>query len=434
MKKIISILLAVILVAALQAPALAADDQTPAWQSSEYSFTAPEGMYALSANTLPDDPAWALLGVADVTEKLKEYNDMGVVVNFVSEDGKTNINVMRKESDYSKTVYNLQAITDEEREKVLTDLIQTQSDDFSVTREWFPAGDNLFYRFQIDTDQAEMEIHELIIGTIVNGYALNFDIVTTDEAGFTDQQVETLETLAASLKFTEVREKPEPDAVSTVATILLLVLLVAAVALPLIYLPIKSRREKKQKQKLAEQLSEYHKTHSADTVEGEAMFINSTDCTKEAIHKFAIYQAYIKNIRELIFGAFMCVAMLIAAFVTDTEWWMKLAAVGIGGYYIYKIISASSTLEKVQRKVFGRGPSQTAHYSFYPNAFRVSGIQAASVVPYFQITDVRRQGQYLYLYYGPENAYMIDQYGFVMGDFESFAKFIAEKTKKEKGN
>lgn len=415
------------MVAALGVPAMA-----ETWEGAEYSFTAPEGMHQLGPDTLPNDPVWALLGIADVTEKLKEYSDMGVLVNFVSEDGKTNINVMRRESDYSKNVYNVRSISEEDRQKVLEDLVQAQNDDFSVKREWFTAGDNLFYRVQIDTDQAEMEIHELIIGTIVNGYALNFDIVSTEETGFTDEQVAMLENMAASLKFTEIREKPEPDATSTLTTILLLVLLVAALALPFIYIPIKSKKEKKRKAHLAEQLSEYHKTHAPDTVEGEAVFSNSTDCTKEAIHKFAIYQAYIKNVGELCFGAVMCVAMLAAAFITDTEWWMKLAAVAIAGYYVYKIISASSAIEKVQRKVFGRGPSQTAHYSFYPGAFRVSGIQSASVVPYFQITEVRRQGQYLYLYYGPENAYMVDQYGFAMGDFEEFVKFIGEKTKREK--
>jgi len=106
---------------------------------------------------------------------------------------------------------------------------------------------------------------------------------------------------------------------------------------------------------------------------------------------------------------------------------MRLVAVGVAGYYVYKIAVTPSNLEKIQRKVYGRGPSQTAHYSFYPNAFRVSGIQSASVIPYFQITDVRRSGQYLYLYYGPENAYMVDQYGFVLGEFEDFLKFIEEK-------
>ena len=111
---------------------------------------------------------------------------------------------------------------------------------------------------------------------------------------------------------------------------------------------------------------------------------------------------------------------------------MKLAAVAVSGYYAYKLAFMPTSIEKIQRKVYGRGPSQTAHYVFYPEAFRVSGIQAASVVPYFQLTDLRRKGQYLYLYYGPDNAYMVDQYGFTQGEAEEFARFIGEKMRKQK--
>ena len=83
-------------------------------------------------------------------------------------------------------------------------------------------------------------------------------------------------------------------------------------------------------------------------------------------------------------------------------------------------------------RVFDRGVSSTAHYAFYDDVFRVSGIQSTSVFPYFQIMDVRKHGHYLYLYYGPENAYMVDQYGFSLGEWEDFQKFIAEKTAKKK--
>ncbi len=134
---------------------------------------------------------------------------------------------------------------------------------------------------------------------------------------------------------------------------------------------------------------------------------------------------------ELIFGAMMCLVMLGTSFLLDAEWWIKLIAAGVTVYYAYKIIAMPGAVEKIQLKVYGRGPSQTAQYIFYPEVFRVSGIQSTSVVPYFQITDVRRSGQYLYLYYGPDNAYMVDQYGFTQGEFEEFQQFIREKTGKK---
>ena len=119
------------------------------------------------------------------------------------------------------------------------------------------------------------------------------------------------------------------------------------------------------------------------------------------------------------------------AFLIDAAWWMKLVAIAIAAYYAYKVIGMAATVEKIQRKVHGRGQSQTAHYTFYPEVFRVSGIQSASVIPYFQLTDLRRKGQYLYLYYGPDNAYMVDQYGFTQGEFEEFVDFIQKSVQKQ---
>ena len=51
--------------------------------------------------------------------------------------------------------------------------------------------------------------------------------------------------------------------------------------------------------------------------------------------------------------------------------------------------------------------------------------------PYFQIVNVRKHGHYIYLYYGPENVYMVDQFGFSKGEFSDFVKFISEKTGKK---
>ncbi len=213
---------------------------------------------------------------------------------------------------------------------------------------------------------------------------------------------------------------------------MLLVLLVLVVLVPIVYLPIKNKRDKRLKAKLAEQLTEYHKTHGDnDAVQGEMRFVNSTECTKEAIHTFSYYQAYVKNVGSLIIGALLCISAFVVSFALDSEWWIKVLAVGVVVYYGYKIFNMPHALEKIQRRVYDRGVSSTAHYVFYDEAFRVSGIQSASVFPYFQITDVRKHGHYVYLYYGPENAYMVDQNGFALGQWEDFLKFISEKTGKK---
>ena len=81
-------------------------------------------------------------------------------------------------------------------------------------------------------------------------------------------------------------------------------------------------------------------------------------------------------------GALLCLVTLVISFLVDAEWWLKLLTFGVVVYYGYKIVSAPHTLEKIQRRVFDRGVSSTAHYAFYDEAFRVSGVQSASVFPY----------------------------------------------------
>lgn len=420
MKRVISIFLVVLVFTALPAAAVA-----ETWTELDFTMEAPEGMYQLSPNLREDDSLWALAGIADIQAKLKEYSDMGVLVNFLSEDRKTDINVMKKESDSAKQIHDLRLLSEEERTKFLDELIRAKDETVTVQRDWYPAGDYLFYRVKLDVS-GEPPMHELMYGTIINGYALNFDIHSMDQ-DLTPEQETLMQELVDSVRFTQITEKPPEDAAAAFNMLLLLLLVLCAVIAPLIYIPLRSKSDKKKKAKLAEQLSEYHRTHGSNTAEGEPVFVNATDCTREAIHKFSLYQAYVKNIGEVVFGTLLCVVMVAVAFLMETEWWIKLAVLGVSGYYAYKLISMPGAVEKIQTKVHGRGTSQTAHYTFYPEAFRVSGVQSASVLPYFQITSVRRWGQYLYLYYGPDNAYLVDNYGFTQGEFQEFEKFIRQK-------
>lgn len=428
LRKAAAALAALLLIALLPVAASA-----EAWATDDFTLQVPDGMFRFDLSTPVDDPSWALAGIADPEQKLKDYKEMDALVNFISEDGKTSVQIMQKESDYTKQVYSLALLTEEEREKILDELMQSKSDDFKVERAYYQGKQVPFYRIQIDGKTETGEAHELLYGTIVNGYALNIDLYVGD-ADITQDQEDLMRGIVDSLEFAQLLEKPEStvSAGDMATTIGLLVLLAAVILVPIIYFPVKNKLDKKRKAQLAEKLTEYHKTHgNNDAIPGEMRFANSTDCTREAIHTFSYYQAYVKNVGSLLVGAVLSIVTLAVSFVLDSEWWIKLLAVGIAVYYGYKIFTMPHTIEKIQRKVYDRGTSDTAHYAFYDEAFRVSGIQSASVFPYFQITDVRKHGHYLYLYYGPENAYMVDQYGFSLGEYEEFLKFISEKTGKK---
>lgn len=424
MKRIISVLIALLLAAALPIGAFA-----ETWVGVDFTLEVPDGMYQLGPNMEETDPAWALAGVGDAAGKLEEYRDMGVLVNLLSEDGATDISVMQKEADQSRQIFDIRLLSGEEKDSFLEKLASTDNEDLTLSKDWYESpGGLLFYRLKIDM-AGDQEMHELMYGTIMNGYALNIDIHTAG-TDITGEQEDMLRGIADSLTFTNILEKPPEDYSSALNTLLLLALLLAAVAGPLIYMPIKNKQDKKKKAKLAAQLSEFHKQNGRDTAHGEAAFVNETDCTREAIHRFSFYQAYVKNIGEVIFGTLLCVVTICAAFLIDSVWWIKLAAVAVTVYYAYKLIAMPGAVEKIQTKVHSQGMSKTAHYTFYPDVFRVSGIQSSNVVPYFQLSEVRKCGQYLYLYYGPDNAYLVDTYGFQLGEAADFEKFIRGKLQK----
>ena len=93
MKRVMCFIAALLLIAALPIGALA-----ETWTGVDFTFEAPEGLYQLGPNLEETDPAWALAGVGDAAGKLEEYREMGVLVNFLSQDGATNISVMQKVS------------------------------------------------------------------------------------------------------------------------------------------------------------------------------------------------------------------------------------------------------------------------------------------------------------------------------------------------
>ena len=421
-------LLALVLLLALPLSAAA-----ETFSTEDFTIEIPEGMYQFGPTTSVDDPSWALAGVADPTTKLQTYQDMHGIAELITQDGETSILIMKNQTDTTESIFSLRDLSEEDKEEFLDGTMQSKSEDILVEKYYIDVNGQPFYRLRVDGSSEGMEYHEVQYATIINGYSLGFDIYGGDET-VTQEQEDMLLGIVESITFSEILEKPETTITlqDYVVVAAVLVLLVMVILVPVVYVPIRNRKEKRLKAKLAEQLTQYHKDHGTSEKDlGELRFVNSTDCTKEAIHSFSLYQSYVKNLGSLLIGGVLCVAALIVAFALDAEWWGKLLVVGIVVYYGYKVFSMPHTLEKIQRRVYDRGISSTAHYAFYDEGFRVSGIQSASVFPYFQIVDLRRHGHYLYLYYGPENAYMVDKFTFSLGQYEDFVKFISEKTGKK---
>ncbi len=424
-KKIIAALLAFVLCMSLCLPVSAVE-----WENEEFTFTVPEEIaYSFSPAVSQEDPSWALAGIADPSAMLKEYREMGVLADLYTEGREINVKVLSKSNTTTESVFNLRDMPEEERAQFLDKLAQAQEEGVTVEKSYVELGGQPFYRIQIDSVTSMGEIHELQYGTIFNGHTLTF--VTYSEAELSEAQTALLEKTASTFQITQLLEKPEPEPLNMALLLIFLVILVVVVVAPFVYIPVRNRMEKRRKAQMAERLSAYHKAHEDGTGYGTVRFVNETDCTREAVRAFSRYHAYVKSLPSLLIGGLLCTAVLTLAFAFDVTWWMKLIAVAVAVYFLYRAINMGSTVEKVQIKVFGRGVSSTARYTFFEEGFRVAGIQSASVFPYFQILSVRKHGHYLYLYYSQDNAYPVDQFGFSQGEFEEFAAFIAEKTAKK---
>ena len=400
------------------------------WEGEDFRITLPEEViYSFSPEVSFDDPSWVQAGIGDPVSFLEEYKEMGVIADFYSEGRAENVRVLTNSNNGTQKMYDMKDLTEEERQDFLSG-VDSDNEEVTLEKGFTEINGQPFYRIRIDNAAAVGEAHELQYGTVVNGHTLTVLVISDTE--LTAAQETLVEKIANGVEITQRVPKPEPDPLNMVMLLGMIAVLVAIVAAPIVYIPLRNRRDKREKAKAAEQISQYRQTHTDENSYGEVRFVNETDCTREAVRDFSRYHAYGKKLPALLLEGALCALVLAASFLLETTWWIKVIAVGVTFYFGYRAVSMPGNIEKIQQKVFGRGVSSTARYTFFEEGFRVAGIQSASVFPYFQIAAVKRHGHYLYLYYGPDNAYLIDQYGFSLGSFEEFSAFIAEKTQKTK--
>lgn len=415
--------------------ALPATAQAEEYTGNDFTFTLPEEfVYTLTPATEETSTLWALAGVADPASTREEYRDTGVTAGFFTEDGKS-FKLRENSTKYTQSVYHLSLLTEEEQADFLENhLASSQSEDATVEKSLLTFGGQPFYRVQIDVARQGEQAHELLYGTILNGRTIAFDLYKTGEAP-TEEEIGLLETAVQSIRFTSILPKPEVEETSPILLWGLLLALALTVLAPIVYLPLRKRRVKKQKAEAARRLTEYRSAHPEE-ISGPALFVNETDCTKEMIRSFSRYHAYTRNFVSLFLGGALCLVAIVVSFLFDLTWWIKVLAAAVTLYYLYRVINMPRTIEVAQQKVFTRGMSQTARYTFLEDGFRVSGIQSANTYPYFHITSVKKSGQYFYLYYTADNVYPVDLYGFDQNENESLKKagefelFIKEKMEK----
>lgn len=407
------------------------------WAYDDFTVEVPEGMMTFTPDTPISDPNWELAGISNPIETMEMYTDkdkgMNAIANFISPGGDVNVLVTRKESSDATSIHDLNLLSEEDYDAFL-EKMGGSDENVTITAEKYDhPGQRFFILTVAATDTNGEEVNEVIYGTIFNGFSLAFDTYTVG-GKIPEESLAAVKGIADSFVATNVLEKPAPatieDAIPALIMLGAIVLICVGV---FVMFRVMSKRDKKQKKELANKLSAYRKEHgNQGEPVGQLMFTNTTDCTNEAIHKFSTYQAYVKNIVQIAIGIALSVILVVGTIAFKMDWWLILVAVALLGYYLYKLITSSGNIERTQRRVYSRGVSQKAHYTFYTETYRVSGIQSGAVFPYFLITDVRVTKEYIYIYYGPENAYIVDRSGFAEGQSDvEFIDFIKSKAAKK---
>lgn len=427
-------------------------------QFSHFELTLPEGYRLITEETPLDDPVWTDLAIENPTEVRNAFSQdadkggMNAVAVIYSPDGSAQYFVQCKVSEESAKIHNFGEASQEEQQAFLDQFTQVDEEaaaeqDFTIQAELYDQGEQMFFHLTLDGTVAEQaadnglpnpnddsgkEIHEQIYGTILNGYLLAID---TYEVGgeISPEAAGALQEITNSIRITarygkeEWAEMNKLSMDDLLAPILMVLILVVMIVGAVVASRIIGKRDKEKKRVMAERISAFHQEHKNNVAEGILCFVNMTDCNQEAVHKFSIYHAYIKNLAGFVVGFTMGLLLLVVTLLTEGGWVMILISLAVLIYYVYKLFTASTTVERVQRKIYGAGTTTKAKYFFYDNMFRVSGIQASMIYPYFHISSVRETKEYLYLYYGPDNAYILSKEGFTTGEVRAFLDFMRKK-------
>lgn len=401
--RFIGCLLAVFMLAVVFClPALAdsASSNTYTIPDTNMTVTIPEGATVLSVDTPAGDAAWSKAGILDASEKIKEMQKNGTTAEIIAANGDT--------MDGSTT----------------------------GTITWYDHAQIPFFMIDICAENIKEEgpVYERLYGTLYDGKIVSFDLFgdTKEISEETDAFMRAVVDSAVISAFAETptieNGLSRQSAVTLGAVGVLIVLLIVY----FVTTHSRNKREKQLRKETADRLAEYRRSKQDDESVGTGAlrFVNETDHDDAAIKTFANYQAYHLQIFMPVFTVILSVIALYVVWQLgnfDSNWWVMLLLIGFAIYSLYKLATASTNTAKMLMRSYGKLRSRRAAYYFYDGDFRITGLQASNLHPYFQISRMYETNEYFYMYFGEGNTYFIRKDGFKQGDADAFRTFMKEK-------
>lgn len=443
-KRILSLLCAVMLVIGCAAPSFAAGT-TYTIDEMNLTVELPDDLYVFEQsdfNVLNPHPDLEKAGFTDVQEQLKLMQDYNIYLTAVSQDQQLQINLAKKESSTTQSVFDLSTLTDEEFEQFLDTMREEDGQQDETLKEYTVERYNdqperPFFQIRLKVDSEETgEMEELCYVTVVNGFSVTVDGVA--KGSMTQEQADLLKTIADSVHITEVQEKPEIklDGEALISLLFPLLLIVVLIVVGIV-LRIRRGRALKERRRLADMLSDYRRTQkkleeeaaAAGTPleEPQALLRNTTAYNEEVAHAFVRFHFSRRRLGLMIGYGLFALLILAAVFLVDAEWYMKLIFFAAAVFLVVWMCLMPGKLFNNVMATFKKSRVKENEYTFREDDFRIAGIQSASVYPYFQITRAYETGKYFYLYFGEEQAYYIAKDGFTVGDADGLRELLKRR-------
>lgn len=429
-----AVLLAVFVLAAAFCLPAAAAETTYTLPDTGMTITLPEGAQLLTATTPSDDPVWATAKVLDVNEKILELSEDGILAEIYAFDGACVIAVSAKTSDYSQAIYNLNDVSQETKDDFIERMQPSSMDGRTGgTVTWYEHEAIPFFCIDIHSEAVEEGnvVYERLYGTIFDGMLVSFDLYNGSQE-IPEEYDALMRQIVDSATFSEFKEAPKMSiSGDQIWMLLIAVVLILVIIAFFVYRSVVRRREKKEKRVLADRIASYRQAKAGHEDEGDGAlrFVNETEHSDNAIKVFANFHAYRRSLWLPLFTIIIGVVAFVVVWQSGSSdnWWMLLLLGACIVYCGYKIGTASTTTTKAMMRSYSKLRSRKAAYYFYEGDFRITGLQASNLHPYFQITRMYETKDYFYMYFGEENTYFIAKDGFREGDAESFRTFMREK-------
>ena len=401
------------------------------------TVTLPEGVQVLHASTPDEDPVWVTAKILNRVEKFTEMAKNGILAEIYAFEGNCVIAVSVKESDYSKAVFNLNDL-DEQQKADFVEYMQPKSNDGttggSVT--WVEHPQIPFFCVDIHSSAFEEDmVYERLYCTLYDGALISFDLYT-GASEIPEEYDALMRALVDSAVISAFKPTPELQlSGSTLWVVMIMVALVALLVGFFVYRGVQVKSEKKEKASLADRIADYRrsKTGKEDEGDGSLRFVNETMHDDVAIKVFANYHAYSRGLvvpAITILLGIVGIAVILRSGFSDNLWMILILGACVV-FSAYKTATAGTTITKSLTRVFGKLRSRKAVYYFYDGDFRITGLQASNLHPYFQITRMTETKEYFYMYFGEDNAYFVKKSGFKEGDADAFRTFMKEKLGKK---